>query len=72
MPVDALVPRLIAVSESNRDLRIFVRGDREINYGRVMEVMGTINAAGFRKVALVAQLPDARATAKKKKMETSQ
>lgn len=55
--VDALVPRLIAVSESNRDLRIFVRGDREINYGRVMEVMGLVNRAGFTRVALIAEAP---------------
>lgn len=55
--VDALVPRLIAVSESNSDLRIFVRGDREINYGRVMEVMGLVNRAGFTRVALIAETP---------------
>ena len=65
----ALVPRLAAVTGNNPDVRIFVRGDKSIHYGRVMEVMGTINAAGFRKVALVAQLPGAKATAKKKKKE---
>lgn len=56
--VEALVPRLIAVAETNSDLRIFVRGDREINYGRVMEVMGLVNRAGFTRVALIAQAPD--------------
>ncbi len=56
--VEALVPRLIAVAETNNDLRIFVRGDREINYGRVMEVMGLVNRAGFTRVALIAQAPD--------------
>ncbi len=52
-----LVPRLIAVSETNNDVRVFVRGDRDINYGRVMEVMGLVNQAGFAKVALIAENP---------------
>ncbi len=51
--LDALVPRLMAITNNNPDVRIFIRGDRSINYGRVMEVMGIINAAGFRKVALI-------------------
>ena len=54
--LDELVPRLLAVTERNPDLRIFVRGDRSIDYGRVMQVMGTINAAGFTKVALVTEI----------------
>ncbi len=54
---EALVPRLRAVSEANNDLRIFVRGDRAINYGRVMQVMGMVSQAGFSKVALVAEAP---------------
>jgi biopolymer transport protein TolR len=48
-----IVARLIAITENKRDARIFVRGDQAINYGRVMEVMGAIHAAGFSKVALV-------------------
>ena len=56
--VEALVPRLIAVAETNDELRIFVRGDREINYGRVMEVMGLVNRAGFTRVALIAEAPN--------------
>jgi biopolymer transport protein TolR len=55
--MDKLVPRLIAVTDSNPDARIFVRGDRAIAYGRIMEVMGLVNAAGFKKVALIAELP---------------
>jgi biopolymer transport protein TolR len=55
--MDKLVPRLIAVTGSNPDARIFVRGDRSIAYGRIMEVMGLVNAAGFKKVALIAELP---------------
>ena len=55
--MEKLVPRLIAVTGSNPDARIFVRGDRAIAYGRIMEVMGLVNAAGFKKVALIAELP---------------
>ena len=62
----ALAPRLAAITGNNPDVRIFVRGDKAISYGRVMEVMGMINAAGFRKVALVAQMPGAKANKKKK------
>ena len=51
--LEALVPRLIAITGNNPDVRIFIRGDQAIHYGRVMDVMGRINAAGYRKVALV-------------------
>ena len=64
VPEDVLVPRLLAVTEANRDLRIFVRGDRAISYGRVMEVMGMVSQAGFSKVALVAEVPEARGAGK--------
>ncbi len=51
--MDALGERLKAISNNNPDARIFVRADKTVNYGRVMEAMGAINAAGFPKVALV-------------------
>ena len=51
--LDALVPRLEAITGNNPDVRVFVRGDQAINYGRVMNVMGRINAAGYKRVALV-------------------
>lgn len=51
--LETLAPQLAAVSKENQDLRIFVRGDRAIDYGRVMQVVGAINAAGYRKVALI-------------------
>ncbi len=53
--IDQLGPRLLAITNNNPEARIFVRGDKQIDYGRVMEVMGTINAAGFSRVALVAE-----------------
>ena len=55
--LNQLVPRLEAITQNNKDTRIFVRGDRAIAYGQVMEVMGTVNLAGFTRVALVTQLP---------------
>lgn len=53
--LDALAPRLAAIAANRAETRIFVRGDQSVNYGRVMEVMSTINAAGFRKVALITE-----------------
>ena len=59
VPLESLVPRLVAITENNADTRIYLRGDRSIDYGRMMQVMGHVNAAGFRRVALIAELPDA-------------
>jgi len=55
--MENLIPRLKAITENKPDTRIYLRGDRTIDYGRVMEVMGTVNIAGFTRVALVAELP---------------
>ena len=55
--VENLVPRLNAITEQNNEARIYVRGDRVVAYGRVMEIMSIINSAGYIKVALVAQNP---------------
>ncbi len=52
-----LVPRLVAITDNKPDTRIYIRGDRNLQYGRVMQVMSTINAAGFTRVALIAELP---------------
>jgi biopolymer transport protein TolR len=58
VPLDELAVKLRAISRNDANARIFVRGDKAVDYGRVMRVMGTINAAGYRKVALVTELPD--------------
>ena len=55
--IENLVPRLRAITENKADTRIYLRGDKDINYGRVMEIMGTVNIAGFTRVALIAELP---------------
>jgi len=52
-----LIPRLNAITENHKDTRIFLRGDKAIAYGRVMAVMGSVNLAGFDRVALITELP---------------
>ncbi|HEY2071175.1 MAG TPA: protein TolR [Rhizomicrobium sp.] len=50
---DDLVSKLQAISANGYDQRIFVRGDASVDYGRVMQVMGIISAAGFTHIGLV-------------------
>jgi biopolymer transport protein TolR len=57
VPTDSLVPRLQAITGNNPDALLYVRGDRAINYGRVVEVMSLISTAGFQKVSLIAESP---------------
>ena len=61
---DQIVPRLQAITRSKSDTTIFVRGDKGIQYGRVMEIMGMIAAAGFSKVSLIAEMPDSGGAAR--------
>jgi biopolymer transport protein TolR len=56
----ALVPRLKEATESNPDAPLYVRGDKAISYGRVLQVMSLVSAAGFHKVSLIAQAPTAK------------
>ena len=53
--VENLIPRLNAITEQNTEARIYVRGDRVVAYGRIMEIMAIINSAGYVKVALITQ-----------------
>ena len=55
---DQLIPRLSAIGKANKQVRIFVRGDKDVAYGEVLVLMGRIQAAGFERVALVAELPE--------------
>ena len=55
--VENLIPRLNAITELNKEARIYVRGDRVVAYGRIMEIMSLVNSAGYLKVALVTQNP---------------
>jgi biopolymer transport protein TolR len=51
-----IVPRLKAITNQGYDERIYVRGDRSVNYGQMMQVMGALSGAGFRRVALVTEV----------------
>ena len=53
--LENLIPRINAITEQNTDARIYIRGDRVVAYGRVMEIMSIINSAGYIKVALITQ-----------------
>ena len=55
--MENLIPRLNAITDQNTQARIYVRGDRVVAYGRIMEIMSIINSAGYKKVALVTQNP---------------
>lgn len=50
---DDLVPRLTAIAANGYDQRVFVRGDKAVDYGRVMQVMALVSAAGFTHIGLV-------------------
>lgn len=59
VPFDELIPRLRAATAGRADARVFVRGDKTIAYGRVMEVVGALGAGGFAEVGLVTELAPA-------------
>ena len=50
---DKLVETLLGVAQNGYEERIFVRGDRDADYGSIMKVMGAMNRAGFKKIGLV-------------------
>jgi len=56
IPVEELVPKLKAIAKSGAEERIYVRGDRKVDYGTVMRVMGRLSAAGYKRVALVTEV----------------
>lgn len=56
IPKNALTEKLKAITKSKLDTRIFVRGDKGVLYGDIMEIVSSISAAGFTKVALITQI----------------
>ena len=52
---DKIIAKVLAVSKNRTDTRIYVRGDKTINYGRVLEIMGLLSGSGFTKVALISE-----------------
>ncbi len=53
--LDTLAPKLVAIAKNGYEERIFVRGDRNVDYGNVMKVMGALNKAGFKRIGLVTE-----------------
>lgn len=53
IPLDEIVPKLEAISKTGYEERIFVRGDKNADYGTVMRVMALISSSGFRNLGLV-------------------
>lgn len=56
IPKDGFVEKLKAITQAKFDTRIFVRGDKGVLYGDIMEVISAMNIAGFTKVALITQI----------------
>lgn len=68
--LDDLIPKLHAIMEAKPGTRLFVRGDQGLAYGRIMELMGRLNTAGFNKIALLAELPKTLPTLSKAQKNT--
>ena len=56
--VDQLVPKLVEIAEENYEERVYVRGDKNVDYGKVAKVMAMISAAGFKRIGLVTEFED--------------
>jgi biopolymer transport protein TolR len=54
--LDEIVPKLKAIAKNGFDERIYVRGDKKVDYGTVMRVMGRLSSAGYKRVALVTEV----------------
>ena len=52
---EKIIAKILAVSNNRTDTRIYVRGDKTINYGRVLEIMGMLSGSGFTKVSLISE-----------------
>jgi len=50
---DTIVPKLMETAKTGTEERVFVRGDKRVDYGRVAQVMAIVTGGGFKKVALV-------------------
>ncbi len=60
VPLDELPDKLKAISKNGVDQQIFVKGDKAVNYGAVIRVLGRITAGGFKKVSFVTEVEEGR------------
>lgn len=56
VPMESLIEKLVSITGHKYDKKIYVRGDRNISYGKIMELIGKINAAGFKQVSLITNI----------------
>ena len=56
MNKETLIKKLSLLKKQDESLKIYIRGDKTLDYGKVMALMGDINKAGFKKIALVTEL----------------
>ncbi|KNY21049.1 ExbD/TolR family protein [Methylobacterium sp. ARG-1] len=52
---DSIIPKLLETAKTGTEERVFVRGDKRVDYGRVAQVMAIVTGGGFKKVALVTE-----------------
>ena len=52
---DTIIPKLLETAKTGTEERVFVRGDKRVDYGRVAQVMAIVTGGGFKKVALVTE-----------------
>ena len=74
LPMSDILKKLTKAADGKPDTKIYVRGDKKLPYGQIMETMGAIAAAGFPRVSLIAELPTPNHAAPKvdhRKNETS-
>lgn len=55
VPEDELIARLTAVAAERQSRRLYLRADGAVPYARVMQVMGALNAAGWRDIVMVTE-----------------
>jgi biopolymer transport protein TolR len=60
MQMNTLLPKLRAVALESPDLRVYIRADHRLDYGKVMTVMAAVNTAGFTKIALITDPTEAQ------------
>ncbi len=65
LPPNELIMKLAAVMSATPQIRIFIKGDQSINYGKVIELFALVKEVGFTNVALITEI-DQRQPKKKK------
>lgn len=60
LELPVLLARLVAITGTNPEARIYVKADQGLPYGKVMEILGAISSAGFQKVALRTESPQGK------------